>query len=123
MEDRKLLRYLPPFLRNVPNFGAFIAAAITLLAWAIWLLLSISPTFPGESGGIILICTVPVMHLGLTVEVALARALGFDLTSHPYITYLLAFIFTVGGNVVAVWLLLKLITTVTRRFPQQETGK
>jgi|SRR6266850_6024628 len=115
MEDRKLLRYLPRFLRNVPNFGAFVAAAITLLAWLLWLIVAISPFFHRENGGLVLIPTLPVMWLGFSAEHVLARALGFDATTHPHLTYVLLFIFTMVGNVVVVWLLLKFATTILRR--------
>jgi hypothetical protein len=115
MEDRKFLRCLPPFLRNVPNFGASVAAGITLLAWGVLVAAPLLPRFQGEGGVVPILLTAPIIFLGFSADVALGKALGFDGTTHPYLTQMRLFIFTMVVNVVVVWVLLKFFTATFKR--------
>ena len=114
MENRKFLKYLPPWLRSIPNLGAFIVGWITIMGWLAWFIGPEISYFKGEGGYVLFFSVFPLMWLGFTAGDLFVRATSWDYASHPTAGKVLIFVLTLTLNMVAVWLTLTLLVAIGR---------
>jgi hypothetical protein len=126
MENRKFLKYVPAWLRSIPNMGAFAAGWLTILAWFAWTFGAKISYFQGEGGYVLFFLVFAVLWLGFTAGDIIAKTTGWDYNSHPIAAQALAVVLTVTLNTLTVWLALILLRAAVRglrRKPSQTYEK
>jgi hypothetical protein len=113
VENRKFLKYLPAWLRSIPNMGAFAVGWLTVMAWLIPFLGSKIFDLQGERGAVFIVF-LPLLLPALEAVNIIGKTIGWSLSGHPIAAGALAVILTVGLNMLAAWLTLSFLQIVVR---------
>jgi hypothetical protein len=114
MENRNVLTAPNRVPRNIPKLGAWIAGAITLVAWAVFLLAGLPVFHNGEATAAFLLI-YPIMAPGWLLAGALLNLFCLDTASNAPLSYAVMFLCSFAVNMAVAWALLTLVVNLIRK--------